>query len=72
MTFFIKKKSSQQTPQIKTIIKKISFVEPEIKKRVIELFMARQNFLHTLRFLQWLITVQASQYDEDKVTLDIY
>jgi hypothetical protein len=30
--------------------------------------MARQNFLHTLRFLLWLTTYKAQEYANDKVS----
>lgn len=33
------------------IIKTITFVDPDIKARVVQLYMARCNFMHTVRFL---------------------
>ena len=53
-SYFIKKKSHAST--IQTIIKKINFIDPKIKARIIKMYMVRQNLLHTIRFLQWLVT----------------
>jgi hypothetical protein len=30
--------------------------------------MARQNFLHTIRFLQWLVLNRPTKYDEAQVS----
>jgi len=30
--------------------------------------MARQNFLHTIRFLQWLILNRPEKYEEEQVS----
>jgi len=32
----------------------ITKINPEIKQRIMHLYMARQNLLHTVRFLKWL------------------
>ncbi len=67
ITLLIKYKKQLSNSLSQTIFKKLAFIDPQIKKRVAELFLARQSFLHTLRFLKWLSTEQASKYDEVKV-----
>lgn len=67
ITLLIKYKKQFSNSLSQTIFKKLAFIDPQIKKRVAELFLARQSFLHTLRFLKWLSTEQASKYDEAKV-----
>ena len=52
-SYFIKRK--KQFPSADKIVRKISFIKPEVKERVIQLYMARQNFMHTVRFLRWLL-----------------
>ena len=38
--------------------------KPEFKKRVLQLYMARQNFMHTVRFLQWTANNKESPDEE--------
>ena len=52
-TFFIKKKSNLAV--IQAIIKNITCISPKIKARIIQLYVARQNLVHCIRFLQWLV-----------------
>ena len=33
-------------------------------KRVIKLYMARQNLMHTVRFLKWVVTNEADKRSE--------
>ena len=52
----------------KEVIKKIMHAETNIKKRILDLYMARQNFLHTLRFLQWLVINRPEKYEGEAVS----
>lgn len=46
----------------------IHLIETDIMNRIIDLFLARQTFLHTLRFLLWLCMTRAPDYSFDKVS----
>ena len=69
LQFFIQQKKSQ-TEWIQTVMRKILFIEVPIKKRVVQLYLARQNLLHNVRFVYWLVTEYPERYSREKVSFD--
>jgi hypothetical protein len=56
-THFIK--SKDKLPNCKRYVRLLGQIEPETKMRVLQLYMARQGLLHTIRFLKQKINQQA-------------
>jgi len=48
---------------------RIKEIDPDIKQRVIELYMVRQKFYYTIRFLYWLAIYRGEHFDEDSVSI---
>ena len=50
---FVKYKKKQ--PEYIELITRMNMISVEIKSRILQLYSARQNLLHAVRFLQYLI-----------------
>lgn len=60
-----KNQTSKQKSQ--RIIENITFITPEVKERIVELFFARSTLMHTIRFAKWLLEMK--QHSVEQVSL---
>lgn len=42
-------------------------IPKEVKERILSLYMYRQKFYFTIRFLQWLITYRGEGYEMEQL-----
>jgi len=51
-------------------LKKVGVIENKFKIRVLQLYLSRENLLHTVRFLIWLLAARPEKYSDPKIVSD--
>jgi len=64
-TFFTKKKGAKK--EDKQLGKRLNYIPYDVKCRVMELYGARQNLLHLIKFMQWLMIRKAETYTPERL-----
>jgi hypothetical protein len=67
--YFIKQRGPKQTNFTNEIIQRLGNINPEIKRRVLELYLARRSLQHHIRFLLWVLERRPKKYNADQVSL---
>ena len=62
-----KKKSDKTSKKVLKLITKINTIQQPIIDRVLFLYMSRQKFYYTIRFLQWLVNVRGDGYEIEQL-----
>ena len=66
--YFEKKRgAAANKPDVKAIIKSANKVPKAVKNRICKLYFARQNLMHTARFLQWILVNKAGEITKAQV-----
>jgi hypothetical protein len=60
---FIKLRGLHKTKYTEDLLQKLKNISPEIKKRVLDLYLARSSLQHTIRFLLWVLEKKSKDYD---------
>ena len=58
-----KKKGEVKSKKLTKVLPKILKIPEAIIKRILFVYMTRQKFYYTIRFLQWLITYRGEGYE---------
>ena len=66
--YFIRLRGPNRTQKAEELAFKLNVINPEIKKRVIALYLSRRCLQHTIRFLLWMLLRRKKRYDEKKVS----
>ena len=61
-----KKKEKASKKQLK-VAQRLVIIPEEIIERVLKMYMNRQKYYFTIRFLQWLITYRGEGYELDQI-----
>jgi len=51
-------------------LKKVGVIEDKYKTRVLNLYLSRENLLHTVRFLTWLLAIRPEKYSDPEIVSD--
>ena len=62
-----KKKGEKVSKKQQKIIQKMVVIPKDIKERILFLYMTRQKFYFTIRFLQWLINYRGEGYEVEQL-----
>ena len=54
-----KKKKGVSAKKYQNILKRLSQIQPEIKRRVLQLYMCRMKFQYTVKTLKWFLLYRA-------------
>jgi len=64
----IKNKKKDKNPFFNNLEAKIICIPEAIKERVLNLYLARQNIVHTIRFLQYMVVRRAEKLNPEAVS----
>jgi len=66
--YFIKQREPKRTNLTNELIQRLGNINPEIKRRVMELYLARRSLQHTIRFLLWVLERRPKKYNAEQVS----
>ena len=49
------------------MLERVELIKPALKSRVLYLYMNRQKFFYTVKFLLWLITFRGEGYEYEQI-----
>ena len=59
-----KKGTLKERARKKQTLRELSNINPQIKQRVLQLYMARMKFYYTIKTLKWFLLFRSDQYDD--------
>ena len=65
--FAKKKKGEKQSKKVAKLVGKVTAISKAIRDRILFIYMTRQKFYYTIRFLQWLINYRGEGYELDQL-----
>lgn len=69
VAFYQKKKKGANVKKNNKMIVKLNTIKPEIKERVLLLYLNRMKFYYTIKTLKWFLLFRSDDYDLEDVSM---